>query len=57
MELFLFTFAGLGLAFAAMGLGALAGRAPLRRGCGLTGSCAGCARPCPHRADGKEPHP
>jgi len=46
MELFVFTFAGLSLAVAALALGVLLGRAPLRRGCDPGRSCASCARPC-----------
>lgn len=61
MELFVFTFAGLALAFGAMGLGALVGRAPLRRGCGPAGAtdCDGCVRPCARRRarDAGEPRP
>jgi hypothetical protein len=51
-ELFLFTFAGLGLAFAAMALGVLLGRAPLAPGCGGLGgaACEVCAGPCPRRS-------
>lgn len=54
MQLFGFTFAVLALAFAIMALGALLGRAPLRRGCGELGStlCEACPRPCPHRGAG-----
>jgi hypothetical protein len=48
MELWIGSFAVIGLAFAAMALGALLGRAPLRRGCGDV-ACEACARPCPRR--------
>jgi thiamine biosynthesis lipoprotein len=53
VELFVFTFVALVVAFGAMGLGSLAGRAPLRR-CGeLSGeACEACARPCPRRGRG-----
>lgn len=52
MELFVFSFLGLGAAFGAMALGVLAGRGPLRRGCGSAAAeaCAACTRPCPRRA-------
>ena len=51
MELFVLTFAGTVLAFAAMGVGVLAGRSPLRRGCGELSEepCDACTRPCPRR--------
>jgi hypothetical protein len=54
VQLFAFTFAALVLAFGAMALGALWGRAPLRRGCGGLGGadCEVCAGPCPHRKAG-----
>jgi hypothetical protein len=52
MELLVFTFSGLALAMAALGLGALLGRAPLRRGCDPDRACEGCARPC--RRAGRE---
>jgi hypothetical protein len=54
MELFVFSFAALGLAFLGMAVGAMLGRASLRRGCGyLDGAdCEACTRPCPHRPDG-----
>lgn len=46
MELFLFSFSALSLVMAALGLGVLLGRAPLRRGCDAGRACEGCARPC-----------
>ena len=54
MELFVFSFAALGLAFLGMAVGAMLGRPSLRRGCGyLDGAdCEACTRPCPHRSDG-----
>jgi hypothetical protein len=54
MQLFAFTFAALALAFTGLALGALLGRAPLRRGCGGldAAACEACTRPCPHRSDG-----
>lgn len=54
MELWLFSFVGVGVAFAAMALGVSLGRAPLRRGCGGAGveDCGACTRPCPRRAAG-----
>lgn len=57
LALWLFTFAGLGLAFAAMGLGVLLGRAPLRRGCGggASEACDACTRPCARRRGTRSP--
>jgi hypothetical protein len=54
VQLFAFTFAALVLAFAAMALGVLLGRAPLRRACGGLGGagCEACPGPCPHRKSG-----
>jgi hypothetical protein len=51
MELWLLSFAVLGLAFAAMALGVCLGRAPLRRGCGdaAGAACDACTRPCRRR--------
>jgi len=53
MELFVFSFLGLCAAFGAMALGVLAGRGPLRRGCGSAAAeaCVACTRPCPRRAE------
>jgi hypothetical protein len=55
MQLFVFTFAGLCLAFLAMALGVLLGRSPLVRGCGGAESeaCRVCTRPCPRRRAGR----
>ena len=51
MLLFALTFGAFLLVFGLLSLGAIAGRAPLRWGCGsLAGAdCAGCARPCERR--------
>ncbi|MEN8182158.1 MAG: hypothetical protein ABFS46_06440 [Myxococcota bacterium] len=59
MTLFVLSFAVLALAFAAMALGVLLGRAPLRRGCGEPGGlvCAACTRPCRHAASRAEALP
>ena len=48
MQLFGLTFGVFLLVFGLLALGAIAGRAPLRWGCGsLTGAdCAGCTRRC-----------
>jgi hypothetical protein len=59
MEIFAATLVCLLGAFAAMSLGAMLGRPPLRRSCG-TGAgeglgCDACETPCPHRrAGGRE---
>jgi hypothetical protein len=56
VTLFVLSFVVLSAAFAAMALGVLLGRAPLRRGCGEAGGlvCAACTRRCRHATPGDE---
>lgn len=44
VEIFLFSFAGIGLSAAAMAVGLLCGREPLRSGC--ASACEACEDPC-----------
>jgi hypothetical protein len=59
MALLLASFVALVLAFSAMAVGVLLGRAPLRPGCGgvVGAECAVCSGPCPkrHRYEREEP--
>jgi hypothetical protein len=51
MPLLLASFVALVLAFSAMAVGVLLGRAPLRPGCAgaMAGECGVCSGPCPKR--------